>query len=483
MPGAGSGPLTPPVPPAFKPIAAATLGLTGTGPSAASACTTALLSFSRLLLQDGGTAPPTGGAGCCGAGCCGARGNGPRSVTHGGAGVLGIGAVAALPWGAGGGLCSTLAPGADMGGAALTATPPGGGAPGKAGAGAVPGPRAPAAEASAVPVPTAGAPVAAAPPAGVAAASGLGPRAVRHRTASSANCSASTTCSGWPLISRWHVPEASDFTAMRAPVFCSRARTQAPPLASSLWVMLPGTSNLIVSSSRATSLRRPSEYGCTPATGTSCGTNLRAGSGPMPWTTSLIITSALATASFSPVMRTTQGSLLLSMSTLAPLFSWMSLIWRPPGPISRPVQLGGTSTAAAASPRIVLSLPSRTSVTIFLAKAMLSGKPEKRTMQGSTLRSMSIFAPLLSCSSWIRAPPAPMTRPTAERLISMNSPSWPGSVILAISTLASLTWLCVPTIRTRQPVGDLSTSIWAPLFSRTSEICCPRVPMILPVAW
>mmetsp|Transcript_37247 Transcript_37247/g.117358 ORF Transcript_37247/g.117358 Transcript_37247/m.117358 type:complete len:322 (-) Transcript_37247:601-1566(-) len=96
---------------------------------------------------------------------------------------------------------------------------------------------------------------------------------------------------------------------------------------------------------------------------------------------------------------------------------------------------------------------------------------------------MSILAPLRSCSSWMRAPPAPMMRPTAERLISMSSPSWPGSVILAMNSFAAETCSCVPTIRTRQPTGDLSTSTCAPLRWRTSAICWPLVPMILPVAW
>mmetsp|Transcript_136090 Transcript_136090/g.379319 ORF Transcript_136090/g.379319 Transcript_136090/m.379319 type:complete len:255 (+) Transcript_136090:491-1255(+) len=205
------------------------------------------------------------------------------------------------------------------------------------------------------------------------------------------------------------------------------------------------------------------------------------GRGGMFCSTSLIMFSARSTASFLPAMCTIQGSLPLSMSTLAPLFSWISLICRPPGPMSLPVQLGWTSMVACASPMPTRSRPSRTSTTRPFAVATFSGVPEKRTRHFSLVRSMLILAPLRSCSSWILAPPAPMSRPTAVRGISMNSPSLVGGwTILVIISLAASTCACMPTSRTRQTVAVLSMSTCAPLVVRTSAICCPLVPMILP---
>mmetsp|Transcript_115177 Transcript_115177/g.211822 ORF Transcript_115177/g.211822 Transcript_115177/m.211822 type:complete len:229 (-) Transcript_115177:1098-1784(-) len=68
-----------------------------------------------------------------------------------------------------------------------------------------------------------------------------------HLTASSAHCSASTICSGWPLISR-NITSPSRWTVMRAPVLCSTMRTQVmlPPTFSATAF---GSSNRMVSSS------------------------------------------------------------------------------------------------------------------------------------------------------------------------------------------------------------------------------------------
>mmetsp|Transcript_53911 Transcript_53911/g.154819 ORF Transcript_53911/g.154819 Transcript_53911/m.154819 type:complete len:477 (+) Transcript_53911:947-2377(+) len=102
---------------------------------------------------------------------------------------------------------------------------------------------------------------------------------------------------------------------------------------------------------------------------------------------------------------------------------------------------------------------------------------------------MSIFAPERSCNSWMRAPPAPMTRPTEPLGISKYSPEVPscpppatGSISWAMIALALSTCCWVPTSRTRQLLVDLSTSTCAPLRERISAICEPLVPMILPVA-
>mmetsp|Transcript_61341 Transcript_61341/g.143598 ORF Transcript_61341/g.143598 Transcript_61341/m.143598 type:complete len:220 (-) Transcript_61341:167-826(-) len=160
--------------------------------------------------------------------------------------------------------------------------------------------------------------------------------------------------------------------------------------------------------------------------------------------TSRIMTCAIATASADPVMRTMHGSRPLSKSILAPLRSWISLICRPPGPIKRPVALGGISMVAADSASWVRSRPSRTSVTNVFASCTFSDSPAKRTRHRSGWRSMSILAPLRSCSSWMRAPPAPMIRPTALRGISKYSPlpeSVGGVMMALIMALATSTWL------------------------------------------
>mmetsp|Transcript_4856 Transcript_4856/g.12983 ORF Transcript_4856/g.12983 Transcript_4856/m.12983 type:complete len:214 (+) Transcript_4856:356-997(+) len=186
-------------------------------------------------------------------------------------------------------------------------------------------------------------------------------------------------------------------------------------------------------------------------------------------TTARTISCALATASAVPVMRTTHGSLLLSTSTLAPLVVWISLMCLPPGPMRRPVQLSGTSMDAAASVRLVRSRPSRTSVTIVLATSMDSGVPLNLTVGGSVDRSTSILQALFSCSSVMRAPPAPMRRPTAFRGSCMKKPGVAcpcptagaaegGSMMAAMSLFAFSTDSRGPMTRTRQKSPDLSTS-------------------------